>query len=154
MAITLQCTVAVAAPPQVVYDALTDFTAFAEWMPNFVRAEVEGPRPTQAGTLIRQTRKMFGRESTELFEVIAAEAPHRLHLRVDGSKGTTGKGQFDFEYAIEADGAGSRLTMTGRIDMPGLVAKLLGSLFAGMFRKALLKDLGRFSEYAARRSRT
>ncbi|MBM4344436.1 MAG: SRPBCC family protein [Deltaproteobacteria bacterium] len=152
MARTFKCTTAIAAPPEAVFAVLVDIDTWGQWLPNLVRVERAGSGPLQQGEHFRETRKMFGSESTEAFEVVELEAPRRLVLRVDGSKGTSGKGIFTFEHLVAAQGEGTLLTIRGSIDMPGFVAKLLGGLFMGMFKSAIAKDMEAMGRFAATRA--
>ncbi len=151
MARTFECKTAIAAPPEAVFAALVNADAYGQWMPNFVRIERTGSGPLQVGESFRETRRMFGADSTEHFDVVEVEAPVRLVLRVDGSKGTTGKGLFTFEHLIEAQGTGSQLTLRGTVDVPGLVARLLGGVFIGMFKSAIAKDMSAMGNWIASR---
>ncbi len=147
MARTFECSTAIAASPDEVFAALVNVDAFGQWMPNLVRVERAGNGPLQAGEAFTETRKMFGSESTEHFDVVAVEAPTRLVLRVDGSKGTTGKGVFTFEHLVQSQGDGSVLILRGTVDVPGIVARLLGGLFIGMFKSAIAKDMAAMARW-------
>lgn len=131
------------APPERVRAAALDLEAFGRWMPGLVRIERldgEGPGPLRIGSRWRETRKMYGREASEVFEVRALADDHWA-LSVDGRQGTTGKGEFHFEYRLAPEGHGTRLTLHARIDMgSGLFVRLMLKLMGGTFRKAVAKD--------------
>lgn len=127
-------------PPDRVFHVLTDLESTGKWMPNFIRIE----RLTEGfgvGTEWRETRKMFGKEATEQFEVTSCEPPRRMSIRIDGTKGTSKKGEFVFDYILEPDGAGTRLEMRGEIRGLGGVAGMFGKMMVGPFKKACAKDL-------------
>jgi hypothetical protein len=85
---------------------------------------------------------MFGREATEEFQVTAVDRPHRLELRVDGSKGSSGRGEYLFTYRLEpSDGAATDVRLTGEIRGLTGVAGVVGRLFSGTYRKSCAKDL-------------
>ena len=129
-------------PPDRVFAALTDLEGVAHWMPGFVRIERLTDGAFGLGTEWRETRKMFGREATEQFEVTMHEPPGRLVLRIDGTKGSSRKGEYLFEYGVRpANEGGSILTMHGEIRGLGPVARFIGKLMIGSLRKACLKDL-------------
>lgn len=48
----------------------------------------------QVGSQWKETRKMYGKQASEHFEVVSIEEPNKIILRCDGTKGTTGKGEF------------------------------------------------------------
>src|SRR5690606_30002726 len=98
----------------------------------------------------REVRRMFGQEAAEVFEVTAYDPPHTLGLFVDGAQGTTGKGAYRFVYTLEPAADGTRLVLTGDIDMPGLAARLFGFLFKGMFRKGCERDLAALKAHLER----
>lgn len=141
MTVSFESTVAIAAPPERVFHAMTDLEGARQWMKGLVRIEPLQAGPLRQGARWRETRKMMGHEATEEFEVTALEAPRRISLFCDGTKGTTGKGEFRFDYEITPDGSGSKIRMCGSITMPGFFAKLFGRLFVGMFRSMCTKDL-------------
>jgi hypothetical protein len=78
------------------------------------------------GTKFRETRKMFGKSATELFEVVAVRPPLRLELFVDGTQGTSKRGRFDYVYEFEPDRDGTRVSLTGAVSQVPWYAELLG----------------------------
>ena len=129
------------ASPGQVFDAMADIDGFGRWMQGFVAAEKLSEGPYGVGTRWRETRRMFGKEASELFEVRTCERPMELTLYVDGSQGSTGKGEYLFRYRLQPAGSGTRLRCEAQVTMPGLFAKLLGWLFIGSFKKACDRDL-------------
>ena len=140
------------AKPEAVWHAIADITNWNRWMPNLVKVEKLTSGDFAAGTKWRETRKMFGKEASEVFEVIHAAPPHALSLRCDGSNGTTGKGVFNFDYSIGPVPQGSVVCMTGNIEMPGLLAGLMIRIFGGMMKKACEKDLHALKKYLEARN--
>jgi uncharacterized protein YndB with AHSA1/START domain len=139
------------APPEEVFRLATDIDAFREWMPNFVRVEKLTEGAFGKGTIWRETRKMFGKESTEEFQVTAAEPGKSLDLFIDGRKGTTGRGEYRFRYTFAPQDGGTRLTMEGEIAGMGWFMELLGRVFIGSFKKALQQDLKAMKSHLERR---
>jgi carbon monoxide dehydrogenase subunit G len=137
----------VEAPPQKVFDVMTDVDGFQHWMPNFVRVEKLTEGALDVGSVFLETRRMYGRDSTEHFECTRFEAPHRFDLLVDGTKGTTGKGEFRFSHRVEGSGSGSMITIEGEITGMGVMGKLFGFAFKPMMRKALRKDFEALGAY-------
>lgn len=140
MAVTFATAVYIESPPPVVFEALTNLDAAPRWMPDFVRHEKLTSAPFGPGTEFRATRKMYGRQSTEHFRVTRFERPSRLDLVVDGSKGTSGRGEYRFVYELVPERTGTTLELTGEILMPGLWG-LFSRFMVGSFKKAIHKDL-------------
>ena len=131
----------IAAPPEKVFRLITDVDRFGEWMPNFVRVENLTPGPLKIGSRFRETRKVFGRDSTEEFEVTQLDPPRLLALFVDGTKGTSKKGEFRFRHEFAPAPSGTRIRLAGEITKMGCFGSVFGFLFAGMFKKLIGKDV-------------
>ncbi len=140
MAIRFQQIEHIAAPPEAVTAAIAAIGDYGAWMPNFVRVERLTEGPFGVGTQFRETRKMFGRDSTEHFEVVAFEPGRRVELFVDGTKGTMGKGAFRFAYTLAPEGGGTRMTVDGELSGLSRIGELFGKLFMGPMKKAIAKD--------------
>lgn len=147
MAIQMQVTRTLPASPERVFQGLTDLENGAAWMPGLVRLERVGDVPSGVGSRWRETRKMFGKEATEEFEVTAFEPASRLGLRVDGSKGTSGGGVYTFEYRLSPDPGGTRVVLDASISPGSRIAEWIGRLFAGMYRKMIAQDLDALAEH-------
>lgn len=136
-------TTEIAAPAERVYECLTDLEGYGAWMSGLVRVERLSGGPFAAGTRWRKVRRFDRRESREVFEAAAADPPHDLALRVDGTQGTSGKGVYRFHYRL-TEGAGGPgttcLELRVEIDLPGVVAKLLGRMARGSLKQAIAKD--------------
>jgi uncharacterized protein YndB with AHSA1/START domain len=130
-----------------VYEGLLDLDAARHWMKGLVRMERLDDGPLREGSEWRETRKMFGKEASEHFEVVELVEPQRIVLRCDGTKGTTGKGEFIFTYVLTSAGEQTEVTLNGEIrGMTGL-AKWFAKMMAGMFKKACAKDLDALKAY-------
>jgi uncharacterized protein YndB with AHSA1/START domain len=140
MAASFSTAVYVESPPAVVFEALTNLDAAGQWMPNVVRIEKLTAGPIGPGAEFRETRKMFGKESTEQFRVTRFDRPSRIDLFIDGSKGTSGRGEYAFVYELLPERTGTNVELTGDIRMPGIWG-LLGRFMIGGFKKACHKDL-------------
>src|SRR5262245_64921399 len=111
MALTFECSIEIAAPPQKVFAALADLDAMGKWMPSLVRIERLTQGPLAKGSQFRQTRKMLGHEATEQFEVTEFDPPRALGLYVDGTKGSSKCGEYRFRHSVAAAPDGSVLTL-------------------------------------------
>jgi uncharacterized protein YndB with AHSA1/START domain len=140
MAASFTTAVYIESPPAVVFEALTDLDTAGQWMPNFAHVEKLTPGPFGVGTEWRETRKMSGKESTEHFRVTRFERPSRIDLLIDGSKGSSGRGEYVFVFEIVPERTGSMLELTGDIRMPG-IRGLFARFMTGRFKKARHTDL-------------
>jgi hypothetical protein len=147
MPLILQLDQTIAASPAVVWAALTDIANWSRWMPNLVRLEVMDDEAIAAGKKFRETRTLFGREATEVFEVMHMQAPEELELHVDGRQGSSRRGSYWFRYRLEPVAVGTCLHLHGRIEGMGWFFRNVGRLFVGVFRHALAKDLAAFKRY-------
>jgi uncharacterized protein YndB with AHSA1/START domain len=141
MPIQMRFSEQIEAPPERVFAALTNLDAAARWTPNCVRIEKLTAGPVGPGSQWRATRKLFGREATEHFEVTGYEPNRTLELFVDGTKGSSRRGYYRFRYRLQPEGAATLLDLDGEIGGTGKAMQLLGRLFAGGFKKAIAKDL-------------
>ena len=141
MPIRFNVTQKFAQPPEQVFEALTDLKRAAQWMPGYVGIEVLKSRQFGVGTEWRETRRIFGQNATEQFEVTRCDPPSRISLRVDGTKGDSRRGEYLFDYHLQANDAGTEVMLSAEIrGLTGTTA-VLGRLMAGPFRKACAKDL-------------
>jgi uncharacterized protein YndB with AHSA1/START domain len=134
-------------PPDRVFQLVTDVTTHPEWMPNVKRLEMLTDGDMQVGSSWRSTRTFFGYEGTEYFEVAAFDPPKRLLLRVDGKKGTSGRGEFRFDYHFEHSNGGTLLTLYGEIAGFDTLGKLAQRLFLTAFKAAVRRDHTAFRQH-------
>ena len=147
MPLILQLQTTIAAAPDTVWDVLTDIPCWPLWLPNIVRLEMLGDGAFGVGLRFRETRKMFGRNATEVFEVIALQSPGSLLLHVDGREGSSRRGSYSFKYRLEPVAVGTCLHLDARIEGMGWFFRRVGKLFAGGFRRALAADLAAFKRH-------
>jgi carbon monoxide dehydrogenase subunit G len=122
MSVSFATSVYVEAPPAVVFAALANIERWKEWLPNFVAIDKLTPGPFGAGTEWRESRKVFGKETTEHFRVTRYEPPSRMDLVIEGSKGTSKRGQYLVTYELVPERSGTNVELTVDIRMPGLWA--------------------------------
>ena len=148
MPITFRSEMTIEAPPAEVTAAMTDLEGWPRWMQGLVRVEKLTEGPYGVGTRWRETRKMLGHEASEVFEVTGYDPPRRIGLFVDGTQGTTGKGAYRFVYTLEpAAGNATRLVLDAEVDMPGVVARVMGFALKGMLRKGCERDTRALKAY-------
>ena len=97
-------------PKEKVFNGLTDLDAAKHWMKGFLGIEMIKGTKIEPGAVFRETRKMYGRKATEEFEVVSVVPHNEIKLRVDGTKGTSGKGEFLFHYKLEDNNGGTNVT--------------------------------------------
>ncbi|HLT55104.1 MAG TPA: SRPBCC family protein [Bacillota bacterium] len=129
------------------YDALLDLDAAKNWMQGFVGIERLDEGPIKEGSEWKETRKMFGKEATEHFEVVELKKPEKIVLRCDGTKGTTGKGEYIYTYTVQSAGNETEVTLHGEIRGLTGLAKFFGKMLGGTFEKACAKDLDALKNY-------
>ncbi|MCT8139152.1 polyketide cyclase / dehydrase and lipid transport [Anaerobacillus sp. CMMVII] len=132
---------------QKAYHGLIDLNSARTWMQGFVGIERLDEGPMKVGSEWMETRKMFGKEASEHFEVVELIEPDKIVLRCDGTKGTTGKGEFVFSYILATSNDHTEITLNGEINGLTGFSKLLGKLMAGTFKKACAKDMDALIRY-------
>lgn len=132
----------IAAPIRLVWDTVTDLSGAPQTLSRVERIERldDGDR-FDVGTRWRETRTMFGRETTE--EMVVTEIDPPLRYTVVTVNGTT---TYTSTVAIEPlDDGRCRLEMSFDATASGLVgrglAATIGRLFARPTRNALRQDL-------------
>lgn len=141
MAITMHFEYDIAAPPERVWEVITNADEYAHWMKGFVRIEKLTEGEYGVGTKWREVRKMMGMEAGELFEVREATPAQTLYLYCDGTQGSSGQGAYHFRYVLEPTAGGTRLKVHGEIDPGGGFRGFMSSLFAGSMKSAINADM-------------
>ena len=135
-----------------VFEGLTNLNNAHKWMNGFIRIEpIKGTR-IEPGAVWRETRKLYGREATEEFEVTAIIPNREINLRVDGSKGTSKKGIFIFQYILNDNNNGTDVTLNGEVQGLKGITALVFKLFSGSFKKACVKDLVNLRTYLTKQA--
>ncbi len=147
MACVFSNMIEIEAGPQQIVDAFSDFEDWKYWMPGLETVLQLTDGPFGIGTQWKETRKIFGKQASEQFEVTDFDPPESLSLRVDGSKGTTGKGEYFYEYRFVGDETRTIVYLDGKIDMPGLAFRFFGKMLSSTFQKACDKDLQALKAY-------
>ncbi|MFI8577606.1 SRPBCC family protein [Rossellomorea aquimaris] len=132
---------------ELAYRSLLDLDSAKHWMQGLVEIERMDEGPLREGSQWKETRKMFGKEATEHFEVVELVESEKIVLRCDGTKGTTGKGEFVFTYLLASSGDQTEVTLLGEIRGLTGLSKWFGKLMVGAFKKACAKDLDSLRDY-------
>lgn len=145
----------IAAPPERVFAVLQDLDSAKQWMPGLVAIERLSPGRFGRGTQWRETRRMFGSDASEVYEVTGFEPGRSLELYVDGEQGSSKRGYFRYRYRLEPAGStATTLSLTTEIGGMGFLLELLGRFMVGGFKKNLLADLEALAKYVERPGRT
>jgi carbon monoxide dehydrogenase subunit G len=130
----------VAAPPRKVWAVVTDLDRTAAVVSGITALErTDDGQGFEVGTAWRETRVMFGRETTEPMEVTAVDEG-RSYTVESTSRGV----HYTSVMLVEAKGDGTLLTWEFGGEPLSTSAKLMsfvGKLFEGSMRKALAQDL-------------
>ncbi len=146
----IKLTRTVAAPPQRLWEVVTDLDSVSRHISGISRIErLDGGNGFEVGTRWRETRTMFGREATEEMEVTGLEPGRSYTVEADG-RGA----HYRSVFTVEPHPDGSRLTTTFAGQPRGALARVLaatiGRLFEGATRKALQRDLDEMAAAAER----
>jgi uncharacterized protein YndB with AHSA1/START domain len=150
MAIIFSNDLTVAAPVERVFAAQIDFDSWRKWMPNLIRLEKLNDKAFGPGFRWREVRKMFGREASEVFEVVGMERNVFLALRIDGREGTTGRGIFNFRHDYVPKGGLTVLSTITEIEGMGWIGELMFKFIGGSFKRAVAADMAAFKAYVER----
>lgn len=135
------------ATPARVFAVSSDIRNAGDWMNGLVRIEMLEGEGFEVGLRWREVRKMYGKEAAEEFEVKSCEPPNRFLIYVDGSKGSTGKGEYFFDHTLSEDNGGTLFRVDAVIDGMGLMGKILGPILGKAFRKGMEKDFRAMKEH-------
>jgi hypothetical protein len=147
MALRMSVHTEIAASPERVYAVMTDLVRAQEWIPNLVSIEPLTDGPFGMGARWRETRRMFGKSATEVFEVTGAEPGRTLELYVDGRQGSSKRGEYRFHYELSPVDGGTLVYLYGEIGGMNRVMELFGRLMLGSFKRAITGDLRAMQRY-------
>lgn len=147
MTVHLEARVAIAAPPEAVFEAVTDWEAQSGWVP-FTTVSVE-PGGHRVGERLAAVTKLAGVGFTDLMEVIRWEPPHRVDVRHLGSV-VRGTGTF----TVESAPGGAWFTWAEDLDLPlGAAGRLGFAVVRPAFTLLLRSSLRRLARQVESRPR-
>lgn len=130
----------IAARPARVWEVLTDIEHAAETLSGLQSVEVLTDGPYALGTRWRETRRMFGKESTEEMWVADNDPLRRTEVHAE-----SGGVAYVSEFVLTPldDGARTELQMrfSARMHSPSTVQKVAMKVFAGLALRATAKQL-------------
>ena len=140
-------TVQVAAPPERVWAALTDWVRQGEWMLATDVRTVGGPAQGIGGRLAARTGIRLGRRRIGVLDTMVVtewDPPRRVVVQHTG-RIVRGPGIFE----VRPDGDGSTFEWTERLYLPfGLLGQLGWPLVRPAMRAGVRRSLRRFAEFA------
>jgi Polyketide cyclase / dehydrase and lipid transport len=128
----------VSVSPEALWELITDLDS----SPNVISAvtmieRLDGGRGFDVGTRWRETRLIFGRETTEILQVTDMDPGRSYTVETDSG--------YRSVIAVEPAPSGSIITIAFGAEPAGTVSKMLagtfGKLFEGGTRQALVQDL-------------
>ncbi len=129
----------IAAPLEIVFEIASDFRHAPDHIQGIESLKVLTDGPIRAGSRFRETRILFGKESTEEMEITRFDAPHNYVVESDSCGG-----HFCFEYRFVGDSRGTKVLLEVEIHALSFLAKLmspLSRLMMGPMKKCLAADL-------------
>jgi len=127
------------APPAVVFDIATDLEHAAQHIDGIEKIELLSPGPIGKGTRWRETRVMFGKESSEEMEVTEFDPPHSYSAAAE-SCGC----RYDFTFRFHPEGEATKVELVMQWKAVSMLAKLmspLAGLMIGPMKKCIQQDL-------------
>jgi len=147
MAIRFTVSEWIKASPREVFGVCSDIERCGEWMNGLIRVEMLTDSGFEVGARWREVRKMYGKEAAEEFELKSCDPPGTFLIYVDGSKGSTGKGEYFFDHSLTDENGGTLFKVDAVIDKMGLMGMIFGPFLARVFKKAMEKDFRAMKEY-------
>jgi hypothetical protein len=145
----------VAAPVETVFAVASDLVHAAEHIRGIEKIELLTPEPIGLGTRWRETRRMMGREATEVLEIIAFDRPRSYKVGCESCGA-----YFETTFSFVSSAGGADVTLDVRMEARSLFAKLMSPIGNLMFGKAMrkcmeddLEDLKRVAESRAAENR-
>jgi uncharacterized membrane protein len=134
-------TVEIARPPAEVFPWLLEADKVPRWTGHLERYERLDDGPIRPGSRMRQVLEVSGRRIDVELDVTAYEPPSGAQTRF-----STNGIEVVSSYALEAAGAGTRLTQSIEAKPSGLSARMLVPLVQPRLEQKLTEDLERLKE--------
>lgn len=135
------------APPQQVFDVISNIENLQEVNPNIVAVEFLSDSRTGVGTRFRETRRIGKREATTTLEVTEYEAPN--HLRIISDEGGT---IWDTVFTVDERAGGSTLRVRMDIRPYRMMARLMTPIAKRMVQTAIDNDMDGVKAYCEERA--
>ena len=132
---TIQDSVVVERPPEIVYAFIRDLERAPEWQDSLESVDVE------AGT---EVRRFAGRRATARFLVMEDDAPRRLVIRSEG-----GPADARAEFELDPDGDATRVKFTLELEL-GWSARFAATVIKPAAQRETRANLRRLKELLER----
>src|SRR5690554_4166628 len=137
----LEAQIIVDKPIEEVWSVITDFKNCAEFIHGITKIEVlEEPENTLLGFKWKETRKMFGKEATEVMWITDFVENEFYQTKAESHSSI-----YTSRLTVKTVDNQTQLTMSFSSEAQNLVAKILSGLMGfmvkGAMKKAVLKDL-------------
>ncbi|QDU82127.1 Polyketide cyclase / dehydrase and lipid transport [Polystyrenella longa] len=128
------------APQEEVFRKGSDLPHCEEWIEEIIRIELLTEGPVGTGTRWRETRMMFGKQSTEEMSITRFEPPQMYQAEAYNCGS-----QYITQIHFAAENGGTKVTSNFNCVPQTFFAKIMvcltGWMMKGMLRKMLLKDM-------------
>lgn len=124
----------IAASPQAVFAAATDFAGAPKRISGIKKMEMLTQGPAGVGTKFRETREMFGREATETMEIVDFQ-PGRSYTLYANACGC----EYRTVVSVKPAAGGSEVTFSFKATPLSTGAKIMNTLMGWMFKGACVK---------------
>jgi uncharacterized protein YndB with AHSA1/START domain len=133
------------APPEVVFDYMTDPANLASWQTSKTLVEPLTEGPTRVGSRVRErTKPPGGREFEQIVEFTEFDRPRRFHVHI-----VEGAYPIDGTWSLQAKGDGTEVTFVAEGELTGwmrwitpIAQRVIGRQFAEYHRN-LCRNLER-----------
>lgn len=139
----------IAAPHQFVYDILTTYQTYQKWKSGLTSIRVLSGYPdiVSEDSIWREERKIRGAFSSDVYETTGALPGLQLHLKINGWKGTSRRGEYLFHFHLIKMDSQTALILKHETLMKGIHG-LFAYLMLPLRKARALNDLRRLKEFA------
>lgn len=132
----------VAAPPQIVFDAVANVANLPDTNPDIVKVRFLTERRSGVGTRFVETRSMNGKEIETELEIRESDDRSRIRFVAD-SHGTV----WDTLFTVVPEAGGSILQIAMDARAHKLLPKLMNPILKGLFKRGMLRHIEKFAAY-------
>ena len=139
-------TVQIAAPPELIWELLTDIEQMKQWTPSLVSDEPLSDGPAQVGHIskmkIKEGDKVVDYES----EIASYEPTSHLGIVLRG--GSLGKGPMFVDYHMSKNDAGITMHYESKWQPHGIALKLMSPIITKMAQRNATNAMNQLKTYA------
>ncbi len=128
-------TFVVAAPPEAVFDHVTNPANLAQWQTSKASVEQLTDGPPELGTRVRErTKPPAGKEFEQVVEFTEFDRPRRFHLHI-----VEGPSPIDGTWTYAPDGSGTSVTFVAEGELSGLLR-----VGEPLFKRGMAREFAEF----------